>query len=118
MPRVLVTPVYLQGVEGRHSAILRQAGFEICFPDAEADLRQAHLLIRQLAGIDAMLANTGSTRQPSRLSAQSERPKNCCERFSGLNAAIEHRVPVVLAGLGDTVSGVGVVQTVRRRSSR
>jgi phosphoglycerate dehydrogenase-like enzyme len=57
MPRVLITPVYLQGVESRHSEILRRAGFELCFPNTGADLHQADLLIAQLAGVDAVLAS-------------------------------------------------------------
>lgn len=57
MPRVLITPVYLQGVEGRHCEILREAGLDVCFPAPGVDLRDTGLLIGQLEGIDAVLAS-------------------------------------------------------------
>ena len=57
MPRVLITPPYLHGLEGRYNRILQEAGLEVCFPDAHADLRDRDLLRRQLAGIDAVLAS-------------------------------------------------------------
>ncbi|MHB8901131.1 MAG: phosphoglycerate dehydrogenase [Thermoguttaceae bacterium] len=57
MPRVLITPVYLQGVEGRHTEILHDAGLEVCFPDQHADLRRTEVLIGQLQGMEAVLAS-------------------------------------------------------------
>ena len=57
MPRVLITPTYLQGVEGRYVEILREAGFELRFPLAGADLGDGRVLSQQLHGIDAVLAS-------------------------------------------------------------
>lgn len=97
MPRVLITPVYLQGVEGCHSEILRKAGFELCFPAAGADLRQADLLIRQLAGIDAVLASV-EPYTASILEATSLRViSRCGVGFDAIDVAAATRCKVLVA---------------------
>ncbi len=57
MPRVLITPTYLQGIEGRYGEILCNAGLDPCYPPAEVDLTNADELIWQLEGMDAVLAS-------------------------------------------------------------
>lgn len=57
MPRVLITPPYLQGLEGPYREILRGSGLDICYPTAGVNLRNPEELNRQLAGIDAVLAS-------------------------------------------------------------
>jgi len=57
MPRVLITPVYLQNSEGPHTKTLADAGFEVCYPTAGADVRDPEVLKRELADIDAVLAS-------------------------------------------------------------
>ena len=57
MPRVLITPPYLQGLEGPYREILRGSGLDVCYPTAGVDLRNPEELTRQLAGIDAVLAS-------------------------------------------------------------
>jgi D-3-phosphoglycerate dehydrogenase/(S)-sulfolactate dehydrogenase len=57
MPRVLITPIYLQGVDGPFCEVLQEAGLEPCFAADAADLRHPLALIEQLAGIDAVLAS-------------------------------------------------------------
>lgn len=57
MPRVLITPTYLQGIQGRYSEILEDAGFELYYPPTGVDLSDADELTCQLDGIDAVLAS-------------------------------------------------------------
>lgn len=57
MPRVLITPTYLQGVDGRFRQILHGAGLEPCFPPDGADLKEPKVLVGLLVGIDAVLAS-------------------------------------------------------------
>lgn len=57
MPRVLITPGYLQGLDGPYREILCNSGFELCFPAAGANLQNPDVLSQELAGIDAVLAS-------------------------------------------------------------
>jgi phosphoglycerate dehydrogenase-like enzyme len=56
MPKVLVTPTTLT-CEGPHTALLREAGFEIVFPKRQAQLTEQELL-DELPGIAAALAGS------------------------------------------------------------
>jgi len=58
MPRVLVTPPMWNERPGRYREILEQAGFEVVYPPAGADLSQPDLLRRLLRGVEALLAST------------------------------------------------------------
>ena len=58
MPRILVTSPPLYSGKGPHREILEQAGLEIVYPPAEANLWQADTLAGLLAGIDGVLAST------------------------------------------------------------
>jgi D-3-phosphoglycerate dehydrogenase len=63
MPRVLVTPPMWNRRPGQYREILEQAGFEVLYPPADADLAQPAVLRQVLAGMDAVLASTeGLTR--------------------------------------------------------
>lgn len=57
MPRVLITPTTLKGIEGNYLTLLRQAGMEIVTPPEPWDhqLREEEIL-EQLKGIDATIA--------------------------------------------------------------
>ncbi len=57
MPRVLITPDYLREAEGPFRRILKEAGFELVFPPTDVSLKQPDNLIRQLDGIEAVLAS-------------------------------------------------------------
>ncbi len=57
MPRILITPTTLKGIEGNYLTLLRQAGMEIVTPPEPWDhqLREEEIL-EQLKGIDATIA--------------------------------------------------------------
>lgn len=57
MPRVLITPTTLKGIEGNYLQLLRDAGMEIITPPEPWDhqLREDEVL-QQLAGVDATIA--------------------------------------------------------------
>ena len=57
MPRVLVTPVYLNNVEGPYRDVLRAGGLEIDYPPEGLSLKDPSVLIEQLQGADAVLAS-------------------------------------------------------------
>jgi D-3-phosphoglycerate dehydrogenase / 2-oxoglutarate reductase len=57
MPRVLIGPSTLSGVEGPHSKVLRDAGLEIAFPRRAAQMT-ADELLTELQGIDAVIAGS------------------------------------------------------------
>jgi phosphoglycerate dehydrogenase-like enzyme len=93
----MITPAYLQGVEGRHSDFLRDAGFEISFPAQGADLRNPEALTRQLAGVDAVLASiepyTAQVLEASRLRVISR----CGVGYDAIDVAAATRVDVLVA---------------------
>ena len=57
MPRVLVTPVYLNDVEGPYRDVLQAGGFEVAYPPEGLSLKDPSVLIEQLQGADAVLAS-------------------------------------------------------------
>lgn len=57
MPRVLVTPPMWNQRPGSYRDILEQAGFEVAYPPAAADLNQPDCLRQVLQGVDALLAS-------------------------------------------------------------
>jgi phosphoglycerate dehydrogenase-like enzyme len=57
MPRVLIAPATLAGVNGEYLTILRDAGFDIVFPPSPRLLTEEDLL-RQLDGIHAAVAGS------------------------------------------------------------
>jgi D-3-phosphoglycerate dehydrogenase / 2-oxoglutarate reductase len=57
MPRVLVTPVYLNNVEGPYRDVLQAGGFEVAYPPEGLSLKDPSVLIEQLQGADAALAS-------------------------------------------------------------
>jgi len=57
MPRVLVTPVYLNGVEGPYRDVLLAGGLETYHPPKGLSLKDPAVLIEQLQGADAVLAS-------------------------------------------------------------
>lgn len=57
MPRILVTPVVFRSIPGPFSEVLRQAGFEMVFPERDAVHMPAAELRAHLAGIDGVLAS-------------------------------------------------------------
>src|SRR5262249_6984089 len=57
MSRVLITPATLAGVEGRYLQLLRQAGFEVKFPDRAGQLTEDELQ-RDLKGVVATIAGS------------------------------------------------------------
>jgi D-3-phosphoglycerate dehydrogenase len=57
MPKVLITPAPLAGVEGPHLQVLREAGFEFAYPPVKHQLSEAELL-EQLKGVSATLAGS------------------------------------------------------------
>ena len=64
MPRVLVTPPqYIPG-EWAYRAVLNQAGFEIVYPEAGSVLSDSSQLLKQLEGIDAVLASVEPYSRP------------------------------------------------------
>ncbi len=58
MPRALVTPPMWNQRPGKYREILEQAGFEVVYPPAEANLSQPAVLRQVLQGVDALLAST------------------------------------------------------------
>ena len=57
MPRVLVTPVYLNNVEGPYRDLLQAGGLEVQYPPQGLSLKDPAVLIEQLQGADAVLAS-------------------------------------------------------------
>jgi D-3-phosphoglycerate dehydrogenase len=57
MPKVLITPATLVGVDGVFLQVLRDAGFEIAFPPKAAQLSESELF-DQLRGVSAALAGS------------------------------------------------------------
>jgi D-3-phosphoglycerate dehydrogenase / 2-oxoglutarate reductase len=57
MPKVLITPAPLAGLEGQHLKVLREAGFETVFPPVARQLTEEELL-QQLRGIKATIAGS------------------------------------------------------------
>lgn len=57
MPKVLMAPATLAGLEGRHLQMLREAGFEIVWPWVKGQMNEEELL-DHLVGIDATLAGS------------------------------------------------------------
>ena len=57
MPRILITPIMLQGVDGPYREILLKAGFEVVYPPEGRLLKDPAILIEQLRGIDAVIAS-------------------------------------------------------------
>ena len=58
MPRALVTPPMWNQRPGTYREILEQAGFEVVYPAADANLSQPAILRQVLQGVDALLAST------------------------------------------------------------
>lgn len=59
MPRVLITPVQMKGIEGPHLQVLRQAGFEVATPPVPWDHQlEEEEMFQVLPGIDATLAGS------------------------------------------------------------
>ena len=58
MPRVLVTPPMWNQRPGKYREILEQAGFEVVYPPADANLTQPAVMRQVLQGVDALLAST------------------------------------------------------------
>ena len=58
MPRALVTPPMWNQRPGKYREILEQAGFEVVYPPADANLTQPAVLRQVLQGVDALLAST------------------------------------------------------------
>src|SRR5437763_10558083 len=57
MPKVLIAPMTLAGLEGEFLRVLRDAGFELVYPPHAHQMNEEELL-RQLAGIDASVAGS------------------------------------------------------------
>jgi D-3-phosphoglycerate dehydrogenase len=57
MPKVLIAPVALAGLEGKHLQVLRDAGFEIVFSGRPAQMNEEELFVA-LAGIKAVVAGS------------------------------------------------------------
>jgi D-3-phosphoglycerate dehydrogenase len=57
MPKVLIAPQTLAGLEGAHLEVLRQAGFELAFPPRAVQMTEAEL-VEQLPGVRASLAGS------------------------------------------------------------
>jgi D-3-phosphoglycerate dehydrogenase / 2-oxoglutarate reductase len=57
MPKVLIAPQTLAGLEGAHLEVLRQAGFELAFPPRAVQMTESELL-EQLPGVRASLAGS------------------------------------------------------------
>jgi len=58
MACVLVTPKQFYRQPGEYHDVMLAAGLEVRYPDAEANLADPEVLVRQLAGVDAVLAST------------------------------------------------------------
>jgi D-3-phosphoglycerate dehydrogenase len=56
MPRVLVTPIVLNGTHGPWRESLEKAGFEIVFPAKQNNLMTVEGLLAHVQGVDAVLA--------------------------------------------------------------
>jgi phosphoglycerate dehydrogenase-like enzyme len=57
MPKVLITPATLAGVDGRYSQLLHEAGFELLYPARAVQLTEEELL-RDLKGVSATIAGS------------------------------------------------------------
>jgi phosphoglycerate dehydrogenase-like enzyme len=57
MPKVLIAPATLAGVEGRYVQLLREAGFEVLFPARALQLTEEELL-RDLKDVSATIAGS------------------------------------------------------------
>lgn len=57
MPKVLIAPMTLAGLEGKHLQVLRDAGFELVFPPRPVQMSEEELLAN-LTGIKAVVAGS------------------------------------------------------------
>ncbi len=57
MPKVLIAPMTLAGIEGEFLNVLRRAGFDLVYPSAAHQMNEDELM-RQLTGIDASVAGS------------------------------------------------------------
>lgn len=57
MPKVLITPATLAGVDAQYLAVLRDAGFEVAFPPWQRQLTEDEVL-QVLPGVSAVLAGS------------------------------------------------------------
>src|ERR1700678_2259166 len=57
MPKVLIAPAALAGLEGKYLQVLRDAGFELVYPSRPAQMNEDELLAA-LAGIKAVVAGS------------------------------------------------------------
>jgi phosphoglycerate dehydrogenase-like enzyme len=57
MSKVLVTPVYLYEADGPYREVLRAGGFEVVYPPQGLSLKEPQTLIRELDGVDAVIAS-------------------------------------------------------------
>src|SRR5207244_11939178 len=57
MPKVLITPATLAGVDGLYLKLLRDAGFDIALPARTGQLTEDELL-RELEGVEATIAGS------------------------------------------------------------
>jgi D-3-phosphoglycerate dehydrogenase len=59
MPRVLITPVQMKGIDGSHLSLLRQAGFDVVTPPGPLDHQLSETeMFEVLPGVDATLAGS------------------------------------------------------------
>src|SRR6516162_10193406 len=58
MPKVLITPMTLAGADGPHLRVLREAGLEWGFPSRRLPVWTEDELLRELTGVDAVVAGT------------------------------------------------------------
>ncbi len=98
MPKVLITPATLVGIDGPYLEVLREAGFEASYPAQRAPLTEADLL-QILPGVTAVIA--GSEPYTPRVLAHAKDLRVIARAGVGydavdLPAATAHGVPVTI----------------------
>jgi len=58
MPRVLITPNQFRDPQAPYFEVLKEAGFELVFPNDERHTSDPHALLAELDGVDAAIAST------------------------------------------------------------
>lgn len=98
MPRVLVTPPVLQRNAGPYYDVLKAAKFDVVYPTGDAEFGKPEAFVKQLQGIDAVLASVEPYTRP----VLEQSKLRCVARVGvgydsvDVSAASDCKIPVVI----------------------